>query len=280
MILIADSGSTKSDWILTDGIVSQHFQTRGFNPFFHSEDLIAEELLKHKDLVGTSRQADGVIYYGAGCHDPELSAKVSRAIQRAFGTLSVQFDHDLNGAAYATCDGKPGIACILGTGSNSCYFDGERTHNGVPSLSYLLGDEGSGNYLGRKMLTAYLYNWLPPDLHAQLRDEYGLTKEIIFDNVYFQPNPNVYMASFTKLLSNYTEEPFVKRMITEGMERFFKAHVCCFDSHKEVPVHFIGSVAFYFQPLLKQVAQEMGIIVGTIVRRPIENLVKYHLARG
>ena len=278
MILIADSGSTKCDWILANGTENHEFKTMGFNPFFHDEKLIVEKIRAQEKMVQNSDAISEVYFYGAGCHNANLQQVVSRALKNVFPRSQISVDHDLAGAAYATCGGQPGIACILGTGSNSCYFDGDNIHEEVPALAYILGDEGSGSYFGKKLLSLYLYKKLPEKLHKELRDNYKLTKDVIFENVYQKPHANVYLASFMKVLSENKNESFVQKMIFDGMTDFLKTHVCCFKTHREIPVHFVGSVAYYFEEILKSAAASLSITVGNIVKKPIHNLAEYHLS--
>ena len=214
MLLVADSGSTKCDWILTAPDKQSHkFSTMGFNPFFHNEFIISEALQRENAMMNYANDVREVFFYGAGCSSTERNAIVQRGLQKVFANAKILVDHDLDGAAYATCDGKPGIACILGTGSNSCYFDGQKILEHVPALGYILGDEGSGCYFGKQLLAMFLYNQLPENIEKKLREEYHLSKEVIFENVYNKPNPNVYMASFMKPLMEFRQDEFLKDFV-------------------------------------------------------------------
>jgi len=180
-------------------------------------------------------------------------------------------------SAYATYSGEPCIACILGTGSNSIYMDDEKTYEEMPALAYILGDEGSGSYYGKRLLRAFLYKKLPQHLHDAFEDKYGLDKNIIFEHVYTQPNANVYLASFMKFISDHKSEPFFREMIIRGMRDFMQVHVCCFPNFKEVEVNFVGSISHFFEEELRIAAKEMDIHVGKVIRRPILGLVNYHI---
>ncbi|MCB0737001.1 MAG: N-acetylglucosamine kinase, partial [Bacteroidetes bacterium] len=207
MIVIADSGSTKCDWIITNGQEEIRTKTQGFNPMFHSSQLIEDKLRDNKDLSGLANRVEAVYYYGAGCQNGELNKTVQTALSNVFKNAHVHVDHDIRAAIMATCQGKPGISCILGTGSNSAYFDGKDIHNRVSGLGYILGDEGSGSYFGKKLLSAFLYGQLPETINQELRAQ-GLSKETIINKVYMQPNANVYLASFMKFVSNHKDLPY------------------------------------------------------------------------
>jgi hypothetical protein len=183
-------------------------------------------------------------------------------------------------AALATYEGKEAITCILGTGSNSCYFDGSKVSEAIPNLGYILGDEGSGGYFGKKLLALYLYKKLPPHLQKAFEETYPIGKLEIFENVYRKPNPNTYIASFFRFVVRHREDPFFQQMVGEGLREFLKIHVRCFDNFKAVQVHFIGSVAFYFEATLKATAAKMGIEVGKIIQRPIDGLTEYYVGKG
>ena len=276
MILVADSGSSKCDWIVTDGKNQTLLSTMGFNPFFHNTDIIAAKMIEAGlgDYAGETKK---VFYYGAGCSSPEFNLVVRKAISSVFPHSEVYVDHDLAGAAHATCDHKPGIACILGTGSNSCYFDGENIIEKIPALGYILGDEGSGAYFGKKLLAAYLYNRLPPKIYKNFQDHYNISKKEIFENVYMKPNANVYLASFMRFLSGLRDDVQVREMIYQGFSDFIRIHVWCYENNREVPVHFVGSIAHYFEDLLRHACRVHHLTLGNILKQPVYALVNYHL---
>jgi glucosamine kinase len=278
MFFIIDSGSTKSDWVLLDDDNNQtFFSTMGFNPYFHSEDIIIAAIKDNKEIMNFASKIDAVYFYGAGCSSDELNKIVENAFKKVFIKAQVKVGHDLTACAYATYQGKPAISCIIGTGSNSCFFDGENIYEEVPALGYILGDEGSGSYFGKLLLSNYLYKKLPKHIEEDFRNEYQLTKDKIIDKVYLQANANVYLASLSKFVSKHAEEPFFKNMVYEGMKKFLEIHVCCYSNHKEVDVHFIGSISHVFQDELKKAAQELNIKIGQIIQKPIGGLVNYHI---
>ncbi|MCF8277718.1 MAG: ATPase [Flavobacteriales bacterium] len=279
MVLIADSGSTKCDWKLMDGDREVGaVSTMGFNPFFHSESIISATIKAQGMLYKYADQITDVYIYSAGCSSPELNKVVENALRTLFRKANIRVDHDVLGAALAACQGQEGIACILGTGSNSCYYDGNGgIYEEIPSLAYILGDEGSGSWYGKQVLRDYLYKEpIPEELREELVNQ-GHTKTSILENIYMQPHANVYLASFMKTISKFRETEYVKNMIHDGMRAFLLRHVCCFKNHKEVQVNFVGSIAYYFQDILKEEAEKLGITVGNVVKKPIDGLVEYHL---
>ncbi len=281
MILLADSGSTKCDWALIGEDGSKlEFHTMGFNPFYHSSALIAETLLEEDIVQAYKDRVAKIFFYGAGVSSAEMQTIVNLGLKRVFKNATVLVDHDLVGAGIATYDGEPCISCILGTGSNSCFFDGKNAFEEVPALAYILGDEGSGAYFGKKLLAGFLYKRLPEALHEDFNQTYGLTKEDIFHRVYMEPNPNVFLASFMPFFNKHRQEPYIFDMLCDGFEDFLKTHVCCYHNYREVKAHFIGSVAFYFSGELRHVANKLGITIGNIIQRPIDGLIKYHTSHG
>ncbi len=278
MYLIAESGSTKCDWMLVDqqGNYVDLYKTMGYNPFFHSTDFINNDISSHKDLMHIADKVERIYFYGAGCENGNLNSVVKKALELTFINAKVFVEHDMKAAAYSTYDGTACITCIIGTGSNSCYFDGETIYEEVPALAYILGDEASGSYLGKKLIAAYLYKKLPKEIQYDFDKEFGLTKEMIFDRVYHQPHANVYLASFTRFVGRHKEDPFIKSFIMQGLREFMEYHVCCYDNYKNLPVHFVGSVAFHFQEELLLVAKEFDVTIGKIIKEPIMSLLEYH----
>ena len=278
MILIADSGSTKCDWLLMDGdeIVAE-CSSMGFNPYFHNESFIVTTLRGHEVLMKYSGDVTNLFFYGAGSSSPYLKAIVHNALIRLFPLASVFVGHDLDGAALATYDGKPHIACILGTGSNSCYFDGEGVHEEVPAMAYILGDEGSGSYYGKQLVADFFYKRMPKHLAEDFEDTYEITMKDIVEHVYTRPHANVYLASFMKFCSRHRNDPYIINMIRPGMRKFLDIHVTCFEGYQSTQVNFVGSVAYYFENILRDVAEEMGINVGRIVKKPILGLRDFHV---
>lgn len=280
MILIADSGSTKCDWMLMDGTSRSLTHTKGFNPFFHSSDFIASELVQNQVLSSAASEIKEVHYYGASCSNDVRIDIVKSALKQVFcNANNITVDHDLKGAAIAACAGYEGIACILGTGSNSCYFDGQHVHEQIPALGYILGDEGSGSYFGKYLLSQLLYNKLPKELAMSFSAKYSLTKDNILFNVYNEPNANVYLASFMEFVSDNISHPYLETMMYNGLNAFAQTHILCFSNYQDVPVNFVGSIAYYFSNTIDKVAQDLGFSVGRIVQKPIDGLADFHGTR-
>jgi N-acetylglucosamine kinase-like BadF-type ATPase len=278
MILVADSGSTKADWkYVADN--EQFVSTRGFNPFFHDHDFILTEL-KASPLRDIVPEVTEVYFYGAGCSSPDRNAIVERALQAFFTEAKIVVGHDILGAAIATNFDAEGITCIIGTGSNSCHYDGKNWDQTVPALGYLLGDEASGSYLGRQLLADYLYKLLPPAVEKHLNEKYNLSKEIIFHQTYHEPNVNVYLASFARVLSEHLQEPYVQQVVKAGFRRFFEVHVMRYPKVHELPIHFVGSIAHHFEPLLDEVMAEKKLLKGKILKKPVHELYRYFMERA
>jgi len=281
MILVADSGSTKCDWIATDEEGNQHeTSSMGFNPFFHSTELVQQKLSENELFSSIKNKISEVYFYGAGCSSASRNEIIAKGLRAFFSNAEiVNVDHDLTGAALATSQGEPGISCIIGTGSNSCYFDGQKVHEEVPALGYILGDEGSGSYFGKIMLSEWLYNRMPNELAKAFGEEYNLSKEGIFEAVHHKENPNVYLASFMPFVSKHREHTYFKDMMYDGLAKFISIHVWCYDNFRDVPVNFVGSVAYYFKDVLEEVARNHRFTVGKIDKRPVEPLAVYHTTK-
>lgn len=281
MILIADSGSTKTDWcLMRDSDTTLVIQTQGINPYHQAQEAIglvlAEELLPQ--LKGyVKEQPLKVIFYGAGCANDNACQRVEDAIHKVLGYTDITIHSDLLGAARALCGHEEGIACVLGTGSNSCLYDGEKIVANVPALGYILGDEGSSAVLGRRLVGDCLKNQLPEAIRDEFLVEYGLTQEIILEKVYREPLANRFLASLTPFLSKYREAPEVRRLLVESFVDFFVRNVKQY-RRPWLPIHFVGSVANAFSSELKEAAESLGMELGTILKSPIEGLARYHQA--
>lgn len=273
MILVADSGSTKTNWLVPGGTC---IATKGFNPFFHTAASVQQELQQTPDLMTLADQITEVYFYGAGCSSEARNQIIHDGLQPLFSKASIVIDHDLKAAALATYDGRPCVSCILGTGSNSCFFNGRQIDNSVPALGYILGDEGSGSYFGKQLLTAFLYHELPSATNRILEEEYSLTKEKVFWSVYNEPNANVYLAGFSKVLSESPDKEYIHNLVYEGFISFFRHHVICYMQDQQVPVHFVGSLAFHFKDILEAVATHFNCELGKVDKQPVFSLLEWH----
>ena len=278
MVAIADSGSTKADWAFIEaGRSPIQLQTRGFNPVFHDEKFILSEL---QGRIGTTidrTAVSKVYYYGSGCWDDKRKSVVRRALQSFFPNAAfLDVQHDLIGAARATCGADPGIACILGTGSNSCKYDGKDVVDNVTNLGYLLGDEGSGTHLGKMLIRAYFYREFPRDLLDEFRALCPGGKREILDQIYEGEAPNLYLASFARFCSKHREHPFVQSIVGKAFGVFLDRHVLKYPGHRSLPIHFIGSIAFHFRQLLDACCRSRGLQLGKVVKKPIDHLIQFH----
>jgi len=267
MILIADSGSTKCTWALCSKTKEevQYFSTIGFNPYFTSKEKMISHL-EQSELNSFANQIETVYFYGAGCSSAEMCNKIQNAIQQFFNNANVSVKHDLDAACIATFNGSKNICCILGTGSNSCFYDGEHIVEAAPSLGFIVGDEASGNYFGKKILQLYFNNKLSEELADKLEKEYGLTLQDYNENIYHNERPNRYLATFFKFLAENKSEATFQKIIQNGLREFFDLHICCFTNYKNYPINFIGSVAYFLEEEIMQVAKEYGCKVGEIIK--------------
>lgn len=278
MILIADGGSTKTDWrLIKEGREYKQVQTPGFNPYLVGTEDIVEILWKELQPYIDNTAVTEVHYYGAGCSTPVKNMIVETAFEKVFPNARININHDLLAAAHALCGDTEGIAAILGTGSNSCYYDGKEIKEGIFSLGYFFGDEGSGAYLGKQLLTAFLHKELPVEIELKLKEEYPKSLESILDAVYTKPAPSRFLASFSRFISSNLNHPFIYNLVKDAFKAFYKYQVCCYSRHMEVPVHFVGSVAYHYQDLLIETGKEFGIKTGKFIKAPIDGLVEYHI---
>ena len=277
MILIADSGSTKTDWCLVEhGEVLQQIFTKGTNPFFQSEEEISNEIAANLLPQLKTAETDAVYFYGAGCAFPDKIETVRRAILRHLQVKGeVEVSTDMLAAARGLCGHRAGIACIMGTGSNSCYYDGEKIVQNVSPLGFILGDEGSGACLGKLLVGDILKNQMTPELKEKFLSQFNLTPADIIDRVYRKPFPNRFLASLSPFLAQNLNEPCIHSLVLNSFKSFLKRNVMQYD-YQNHEVHFIGSVAYYYKDVLAQATDEMGIRLGSILKSPMEGLIAYH----
>ena len=278
MILIADSGSTKTDWcVVENGQPIQQISTKGINPFFQSEEEISNEIATSLLPQLKTNALDAVYFYGAGCGFPDKIAMVHRAITKHLQIKrEVEVNTDMLAVAHGLCQHEAGIACIMGTGSNSCYYDGKQIVSNVSPLGFILGDEGSGAVLGKLLVGDILKNQMTPELKEKFLKQFGLTPADIIDHVYRKPFPNRFLASLSPVLAQNIDEPCIHALVLGSFKSFLKRNVMQYENFRNSKVHFIGSVAFYYKTILAEAAQEMNIQLGTIIKSPMEGLIKYH----
>lgn len=278
MILIADSGSTKTDWcVVENGELLQQIFTKGTNPFFQSEEEIGNEIATTLLPRLKSDEPDAVYFYGAGCGFPDKIATMRRAIAQHLKVKGeIEVNTDMLAAARGLCGHTPGIACIMGTGSNSCYYNGQDIVANVSPLGFILGDEGSGACLGKLLVGDLLKNQMTPGLKEKFLKQFDLTPADIIDRVYRQPFPNRFLASLSPFLAQNMDEPCVHNLVLNSFKAFLKRNVMQYDGYQHEKVHFIGSVAFHYKEVLIKATYETGIQVGNIIKSPMEGLIKYH----
>lgn len=277
MILIADSGSTKTDWCVAEhGIAQKHIPTKGMNPFFQTEEEMVEEMTGTLLPQLEEAKPEAVYFYGAGCAFDKVEV-VRRAISRVLylDTARIEVNSDMLAAARSVCGHEPGIACIMGTGSNSCFYNGRTIEANVSPLGFILGDEGSGAVLGKLLVGDLLKNQLPAGLKEEFLAEYHLTPADIIDRVYRQPFPNRFLASLSPFISAHIEVPQVRQLVKQSFIAFLTRNVMQYDYHHH-RVGFNGSVAWYYRDILAEAAAEVGVQMGTIIKAPMEGLVKFH----
>ncbi len=278
MILVGISGSTKCDWTLIKNKKKVgSTSTDGLSPFFNTEQSMIEIIKSNKKIAENKEEFRALFFFGAGCSNKTRKMMVERAMETLFPSSVIYVNHDVVAYAFATYDGVPAITGILGTGSNSVFYDGDIVREEIPALDYILGDEGGGAYYGKQLLKDFLYNSLPGELSTELKNEYDLTKDIILENVYMKPLANVYLASFMSFLQKNIKHPYVGEMVDKGMGEFMDKHICCYRNYQEYKTHFVGSVAHYFSNHLKEAAKKRQINVGKIIKEPVSGLVDYYL---
>jgi glucosamine kinase len=278
MLIIVDSGSTKADWqiIHSDGRKELH-STMGFNPFFHDENRIETELKKQFVKDVKVEEVQYVYFYGAGCSDKMRCDIVKRGLERIFTkAITIEILHDLLASARATCGIKPGIACIIGTGSNTCLYDGNDVTDNVSNLGYLLGDEGSGSHLGKLLIRAYFYRELPDDIITFFHEDFGSDKREILNKIYGE-GPNVYLASYARFFSKHRNHFYIQKLANEAFTELTRRHILKYEGCHHIPIHFVGSVAYHFKDILKTTLEENDLSLGVVIQKPIDALVDYHL---
>lgn len=278
MRLIADSGSTKTDWLLLEqqNIICE-YQTVGLNPYLNTRETIMKVL--RNDLLtsycaGNIKNTTTIEFYGAGCSADSKSKVIENALHCFFPFADITVSHDLLGAAKAACGNEPGITVILGTGSNSCYYDGKNIVDNVMSLGYILGDEGSGCYMGKKLLQDFLNNDMPKKLQEILIAETAVNAEVIFENIYKKPTPNKYMASFSEWISKHlSSHTYLHELVSGAFDDFFKQHIIKYANHKTLPLNVVGSVGFAYLDILKEVAGKYECKIGNVIKSPLQGLM-------
>ena len=279
MIFIVDSGSTKTDWIALDnsGEVLFSTQTLGLNPQVLPSAILTERIIDNYELYQNREKVSHVHFYGAGCGVDSPARRIEKVFKEIFTSSKFSILEDTYAAVYASTEPKiPAIVCIIGTGSNCTYFDGRDIEQRITSLGYVLMDEASGNFFGKQLIRAFYFKTMPEDLAKKFEEEYDLTPDQIKENVYRKENPNTYLAKFAQFIVENKEVLEMKSIIEDGLQRFISHQILQFENAKDVPIHFIGSIAHYLKDEIDIALKRNGLRLGNVVRRPIDGLVEYH----
>ncbi|PKH50446.1 N-acetylglucosamine kinase [Tenacibaculum sp. Bg11-29] len=278
MILIADGGSTKVDWILLNANKEEIFRINslGLNPAVLNESELQKRVDSISKLSKVKENVKKIYFYGAGCGTKKAVAVLYKVLQLNFTNAQIIISEDMLAAVYACTPKEPGIVCILGTGSNSCYYDGYKANKLAQSLGYTIMDEASGNYFGKLLLRDFYYKKMPESIAKSFEEEFNLNVDFVKTNLYLKANPNMYLASFAKFMFDYKNEKYINKLIKKGFRKYFKYQVLPYNKGKETSIYFIGSIAYYFRDILKKVALKNNLVITDVIQRPIDNLVRFH----
>lgn len=282
MKLIVDGGSTKADWVAIDnsGKVAFTAQTLGLNPEILNKNEITDRISARFDISQNKENVKELFFYGAGCGTDRMKLELSMAFKEFFPKAKVVVEEDTYAAVFATTPrGEKAIVSILGTGSNCSYFDGKILHQKVQSLGYIIMDDCSGNVFGKALIRKYYFNKMPSELAKEFEKMYDVEPDAIKAKIYKEPNPNAYLATFAKFLIQNKEHEFCKKIIYKEIKSFIKNYIQQFDNCKEVPLHFVGSIAFYLKDELDEMLSKYELKTGNVLRRPIDGLISYHLEK-
>ncbi len=281
MILIADSGSTKCSWALCNeyGKLIKEISTIGFNPYFIDKKNIFKELAK-SSLTDDANEIKEVFFYGAGCSSKDKNNIIEESLQSFFVNSKIIIKHDIDAACYAMYKGNPNITCIIGTGSNSCFYDGKDIIENAPSLGFLIGDEASGNYFGKKILSLYFNNIIPEDLKIKFESGFESDLSIIKENIYNNSKSNVYLSKYFPFITENKKHPLIQELIHQALDSFFTLHICCYDNYKDLEINFVGSVAYFLYDEINIAAKKYNCRIGGVVKNPINNLIDFHFNKA
>lgn len=276
--IIIDAGATKTEFLVLDGKKSVHpFFAAGINANYATDEQI-QKIFDHfaDSLSKEYRKTEQITYYGAGCASEENAMRIAAIIAHTFPSAAFRIYSDLMEACHALCGNQPGLAAILGTGSSSCLYDGNKIIKRAPSLGYLIGDEGSGTHLGKKMVTAYMMEKIPVYLLEEIEKTFDLNPNKVIQRIYRHDNPNKFFASFAPFIQNHINEPAIKQLCKESFSEFFDTQIAYYDKNSYSQVNLMGSVAFHFKDIIMEVADEKNICIGTIIGSPMTQLIEFH----
>jgi len=278
MILIADGGSTKVDWIALNNDKTEIFKTRteGLNPAIVKKNILEERILENTDINPIVKDVTQVFFYGAGCGTIKAIKALKDVFTATFANAEIVVAEDMLAAVYAASEANPAIVCILGTGSNSCYFDGKNMYNCTISLGWAIMDEASGNYFGKKLIRDYYYKIMPEEIRLKFEKDFNLEPDYIKEELYRGDAPNTYLATHSAFMFEFKEHDYITGLIEKGVEEFFRYRVLPYGKDKDTPIYFIGSVAFYFSNIIEKVANKYNLNFSGAIQRPIDNMITYH----
>lgn len=279
MIAIIDGGSTKCDWVLITpkGEEMARWETTGLNPNHISKAQMIE-VLQNQDYTFSASEVKSIYFYGSGCGIEKNQKVVAEALERVFTMADITVKGDMLGAAYAVYNGSPSMVCILGTGSNSCFFDGKDIRRDLPSLGFLIGDEGSGCALGKLLVKNFFMKKMPSDLHQEFEKEFNLNIDDLIRNMYHNSHTNAYLASFSKFIVSRKQHPYLQNLVFQELKNYLEYQVLPYPEAKEVEINFIGSIAYYYEDILREVMAGLNLKIGKVMKKPIDALVDYHKA--
>jgi len=277
MHLIADSGSSKTDWVVckADKIL-QKLETKGFNPYYYTSDTL--DKLLEQDLLPKLKhhEVSSIFFYGSGCSTETNQDIIYRSLRKGFKNAKIEINHDLLGAARSLFGKQAGIAAILGTGSNSAVYNGKNITHNIPSVGYFFGDEGSGSNLGKRLIASYLKNEMPADIKKIFDSEYNYSFEYILKQIYNTDSPVKFFASLTPFILDHIKTDFLHELVYSSFHDFFEQNICKYEHYEEMPIKFVGSIAFIFADILNEAAHDLGIKISAIRKAPMEGLIEYH----
>jgi len=279
MILIADAGSTKTSWVMVNSerMLIGKFESGGLNPMVFDKDTLSKNIARNSEMFNHAPYIRKIYLYGAGVDDQTAHDKLYKVLTGLFDKADIEIYTDMLAAARATAGNDEGIVSILGTGSNSCYYDGNNIVKTIGYYGYLLMDDASGNWFGKQLLRDYLFNRMPKQLRQQFKQKFNLKPEVILENLYHNDQPNTYLASFSPFMSEHYKSRYIKDLLLNGFESFITQEIAAYDNYEELPLHFNGSIAYHFQKELKEVINKHGLKLGKIIKDPIEELINYHV---
>lgn len=277
MILIADSGSTKTEWVLLDitGNKIDQFITKGFSPNSVSSLFIADELKNTSSFMKAIPHTKQIYFYGTGCSSPDTINIISDAIKIFNVQAELHIQNDLYGSVHATAGNEEAIVCILGTGSNSCYFDGEKVYNDDLSIGYILGDEGSGSFMGKQLLKDFFYHSMPQDLHKAFHIKYNLQRNDVIERIYRKERANEFLASFVPFIREHADHTYCKQLIEFSLQQFIEIFILRFENASKLPIHFTGSVAYNFRDVIFPLLEKNHLHPGKIIASPMNDLIEF-----